>query len=399
MSFMKKILRLKTMVIVLGSFFLAITIIRCTKTGVLADQLDRAFLGTADSTVFASFYDSTKIAVADANLIASANDFIIVKGVQSTIKEYCGIATCHGGPINPKLATYAQIKSFVTPGNPEASKLWNLITTNDLNRAMPPVNKTHELSTTSKTIIYNWIKNGAKEYPALEDFRPSAMRIITGGCTSGNCHNVGTSTGSWARANLIPGLVSSDTTMFTFIRNSGLTYYCQLSNSTLRNTVWNAYKDSVTKFYSDTVANASFRPYKTFSTPVVTSSVRGSLSSYDDIVFDIMYPKGQRSNSSVVYTSGGKNFYVRGDNLNVSGNYFLVRFDSTLLPANPRTGVWATSNAGDMAYSDGGISPSDVATIKAWYFADPNIPDVWKYGQNNAGIFKSKKTGNIIIKQ
>lgn len=397
MSFMKKISKLKTVMIVLGSLTLSLAILRCTKSGVMADQLNRAFLGTADTTVFSSFHDSTKIAAADANIIASANDFITIKGVQSTIKEYCGIATCHGGPINPKLGTYDEIRSLVIPGNPEASKLWNLITTNDLNRAMPPVNKTHELSITDKTIIYNWIKNGAKEFPGLEDFRPTAMRIITGGCTSGNCHNVGTSTGSWARAGLIPGLTSSDTTMFTHVKPTGSSYYCQLSNTTLRNTVWSAYKDSVRKFYSDTVAFANYRPYKTFSTPVVKSSVRGSLSSYDDIVMDICYPKSMRSSSSVVYSNGG-NFYVKGDYLNTAGSYFIVRIDSTLLPANPRTGIWATSNSGDMAYSDGGITPSEIATIKAWYFADPNIPDVWKYGLNNAGIFKFKKTGNIITK-
>jgi hypothetical protein len=34
--------------------------------------------------------------------------------------------------------------------------------------------------------------------------------------------------------------------------------------------------------------------------------------------------------------------------------------------------------------------------IKAWYFADPNIPDVWKYGTGNSGIFKYRKSGTII---
>ena len=394
---MKKVSIIKVLGFFLMIFFLSASFFQCRKIGNPLKFLDRAFVGGADSTVFASFYDSTKIAVADANLISSVNDFITVKGVQSTIKEYCGISTCHGGPINPKLATYEQIKSLVTPGNPEGSKLWNLITTNDLNRAMPPVNATHELSLTDKTIIYNWIKNGAKEYPALQDFRPAAIQTVLTGCASANCHNLATSTGAWARASLIPGLVSSDTSMFTLIRSSGPTYYCQLSNNSLRNQVWSAYTDSVKKFYSDTVTYASYRPYKTFGTPVVKSSVRGPLSSYDEILLDILYPKGVRSNSSVVYTFGGKNFYVKSDYLNSSSN-FIARIDSTLLPANPRTGVFATSNTGDMAWSDGGITPSDVALIKAWYFADPNIPDVWKYGLNNAGIFKFKKTGNIIIK-
>lgn len=386
------------MVILAGSF-LSLFLLQCTKTGVLADQLNRAFTGTADSTVFSSFYDSTKISVADVNITPSANDYITIKGVQSTIKEYCGISTCHGQALSaPKLATYNDIMALVTPGNPEASKLWQVITTNDLNKAMPPVAAGHELSLTDKTKIYNWIKNGAKQYPAIEDFRPAAMAVITSGCTAGNCHNVGTATGSWARAGLVTGLKSSDTTMFTLVKPNGTSYYCELTNTTLRDQVWNAYKDSVRKFYSDTAAYASYRPYKTFSTPVVKSSVRGSLSSYDDLIMDIWYPKGQRSNSSVVYTSNGTNYYVKGDYLNTNGSYFVVRIDSTLLPANPRTGVWATSNSGDMAYSDGGLLPSDIALIKAWYFSDPNIPDVWKYGLNNTGIFKFKKTGNIITK-
>jgi hypothetical protein len=49
-----------------------------------------------------------------------------------------------------------------------------------------------------------------------------------------------------------------------------------------------------------------------------------------------------------------------------------------------------------MAYGDGGLFPSEIALIKAWYFADPNIPAVWKYGINNAGIFKYSKSGTII---
>ena len=46
-----------------------------------------------------------------------------------------------------------------------------------------------------------------------------------------------------------------------------------------------------------------------------------------------------------------------------------------------------------MAYGDGGLKPHEIALIKAWYFADPNIPAVWKYGNANAGIFKYRKTG------
>ena len=393
---MKNISVFKTTIMIVGILFLSLVVIQCTKVGVNAKALDRSFKGIPDSTVFASFYDDTKINPSDVT--PDVNDIIGVKGVQSTIKEYCGISTCHGGPINPKLSTYSEIRSLVTPGNPDASKLWQLITTNDLNKTMPPVNAIHELSVTDKTIIYTWIKNGAKEFPDLVDFRPAAIKVITTGCVSGNCHSMPTSTGSWARAGLIPGInYATDTSTFALIRASGTTYYCQLSNVTLRNTVWNAYKDSVRRFYADTLANASFRPYKTFSTPVVKSGVRGSLSSYDDILLDIWYPKSARSNGAVQYTDGsGNKFYVKGNYLNVTSS-LVSRIDSTLLLANPYTGVYATNHQGDMAYSDGGLTPSDIALIKAWYFGDPNIPDVWKYGNNNVGIFKYRKSPNTII--
>ena len=71
---------------------------------------------------------------------------------------------------------------FVTPGNPEGSKLWEFLTTNDFNKAMPPVNSNHEMNTTDKALIYNWIKNGAKERPDLADFRPAAISLIITGC-------------------------------------------------------------------------------------------------------------------------------------------------------------------------------------------------------------------------
>ncbi|HEY6063671.1 MAG TPA: hypothetical protein VIV35_08690 [Chitinophagaceae bacterium] len=393
---------LKTTVLITGGLFLSLLAMQCTKVGVNADALDRTFKGIPDTAHFSPFYDETIISPSDPT--PDVNDKIVVKGVQGTIKEYCGISTCHGGPINPKLATYSDIRSLVTPGNPDASKLWTLLTTNELNKAMPPVNATHELSVTDKTTIYMWIKNGAKEFPDLTDFRPAAVKIITTGCTSGNCHNQATSAGVWARSNLIT-YVPADTSTFALIRASGTTYYCQLSNTTLRNTVWEAYKDSVRRFYADTVANASFRPYKTFGTPVTVSSVRGSLSTYDDIMLDIWYPKSARSNSSIQYTDGsGKKFYVKGNYLNVTSS-LVSRIDSTLLLANPYTTfpasgfpapVFATSHQGDMSYQDGGMRASDIALVKAWYFADPNIPDVWKYGNANAGIFKYRKTGAII---
>jgi hypothetical protein len=161
--------------------------------------------------------------------------------------------------------------------------------------------------------------------------------------------------------------------------------------------VWTAYKDSVKKFYSDTVAFASFRPWKTFATPRSALSTRGPMNTYDDIMMDIMYPKSARSNSSVQYTNPVTliTYYSKGNYLNVTSSV-VSRIDSTLLLANPYTGVYATSHQGDMAYGDGGLKSNEVALIKAWYFADPNIPAGWKYGNANAGIYKYRKTGTII---
>jgi hypothetical protein len=102
----------------------------------------------------------------------------------------------------------------------------------------------------------------------------------------------------------------------------------------------------------------------------------------------------------VVYTepTTGKRFYARGDALNAAST-MLSRVDSTLVVANVRTGVYNPKHHGEMAYDDGGLSPSEIAQIKAWYFMDPNIPDVWKYGLNNTGIFKYRKTGKVIVKK
>lgn len=367
---------------------------QCTKDGVNTEKLDRAFKALPDSTIFSPFYDITTISSSDVT--PDVNDKIETKGVQSIIKEYCGVSTCHGGPIEPKLATYGEIRAYTVAGSPEQSKLWTLVTTNDLNQAMPPVLAGHELSIQDKNILYNWIKNGAKELPGIEDFRPAAVQLISNGCTSGNCHSVATSTGAWAKKGLIPGLSSADTSTFKLVRSNGTTLYTTLVNSAILNQVWTAYKDSVRRFYQDTLTNAAWRPYKTFSTPVVVSNVRGSLSSYDDILLDIWYPKSNRSSGSVLYTApDGKKYYVRGNYLNATSS-LISRIDSTILLANPSTGVFATSHQGDMAYGDGGINASEIALIKAWYFADPNIPTVWKYGTNNAGIFKYRKSGNII---
>jgi hypothetical protein len=279
----------------------------------------------------------------------------------------------------------------------------SVITTSDEFKAMPPINYGTDLSATEKTKVYNWIRNGAKERPDLADYRPAAVAMIVVGCGSANCHNQATAGGYWARNGLL-NIAAGDTVNFSFT-DAGGTFrnYAQLKEPKLSE-VWNAYKDSVKKFYADTLANASFRPYKTFARPIATalpsttSGFRAPLGNYDDYIMDIRYPKSVRNQSNIQYTdANGKRFYVKGNYLDATSS-LIYQIDSTILMMNPYTKVWGTSVSGRMSWDDGGLSKSDIALVKAWYFADPNIPDVWKYGTDGSGIFKYKKTNNVIRK-
>jgi hypothetical protein len=386
--------------------------VQCTKDNVNASLINRDLPSVPDSSVFAPFYDTVLIDKRDVT--ADVNDVITTGGVQSTIKNYCSSPACHGGNISPSLLTYNDIKALVVPGNPEGSRLMELITTTDVAKAMPPVNYGADLSATEKTIVYNWIRNGAKERPDLADFRPAAINLITNGCASANCHNQATTGGYWARKPII-SISPTDTTSYVYVNpgTGATTIYAQLKEPKLSE-VWNAYKDSVKKFYIDTVANASYRPYKTFATPVSSGSHRGPLNTYDDIIMDIRYPKTPRNSGSVVYTDPItlKKYYVRGDYLwtalpdvtipNGRGrnpaSSMISRIDSTIIMMGPRSKVYNMDHTGDMAYGDGGLSKSEIALVKAWYFADPNVPDVWKYGLDGTGIFKYRKSGTLIRK-
>jgi hypothetical protein len=418
---MKRVSLIRMTSLFLGVLLVSTALFQCRKTGDLAGQLNRSYTAPADSTVYASFYDNHTIGTADA--VPDVNDIIKVRGVQTIMWEYCGTSNCHGGAkdangatipgkVKPQFGTYADIMKYVTPGNPGASKFWDYVTTNDFDEAMPPVNTGLEMNTRDKSILYNWIVNGAREFPDIKDFRPAAIRLIMDGCGSANCHNQATATGGWARNGLLTGppynLISTDTGQYTYVPPTGTpTVYAQLTNLTLMRQVWNDYKDSVKRFYSDTLANASFRPYKIFALPISSLSTRGPLMSYDDILMDIMYPKGQRSRGagrnqttappSYVDPVSGKSYWVLGDPY-VFTDCFLRQVDSTLIYRVPRT-LAETTKGGGMAYDDGGLTPSEIALIKAWYFADPNVPEVWKYGFNNQGIFKYRKTNTWIIRR
>ena len=388
----QKIFYKSGMIALLLLSMIALLTTQCTKVATNASTISRAMVITPDSTIFSPFHDTTVIATADVT--PDVNDRIISKSVMSIITNNCVSAGCHGGGgVQPYLNNYASVKSMVVPGSPAASKLYQLVTTNDLNKAMPPINYGVDLSTTEKNIIYNWILNGAKEYPSLLDFRPAAVRIITSGCSSGNCHNEATATGAWGKSGYLGALTTADTITYVYTNPNTLsiTNYTQLKDPKLT-TVWQSYKDSVRKFYADTLANASYRVWKTFGT-------RGPLNNYDDLLLDILYPKSVRSSANA-YSVAGVKVNCKGDPL-VSTSSLVSRVDSTLLLKQqrayaPSTAAWATSQQGGMAYSDGGLKSSEIALIKAWYFADPNIPTVWKYGTDGTGILKYRKSGNII---
>ena len=402
---MKKVSVIKAITLFLGVFLLSASLFQCKKEGDIIKNLERSYQTGADSTVYSPFYDEYTLPFADNT--PNINDIVRGRGVKTIIHENCGTSNCHGGTIKPKLDTYSDIMKYVVAGNPSGSKLWDFVTTNDFDRAMPPVNTNLEMNTRDKGILYNWILNGAKEFPDLKDFRPAAIRLIIDGCGSANCHNQATVTGSWARKGLLGTLSSTDTVPF---RNplTG-TEYNQLVNAAKRIEFWGthenpitapySYKDSARLFYADTLANASFRPSKSFRSPWTDANRRGPLNTYDDIIFDINYPKSARDLGS----SSNPNIFVNGIRCYVKGNYLsstsslIQQIDSTLLMANPFTNAFATSTGGRMSYQDGGLKPGEIALIKAWYFADPNVPDVWKYGVNNVGIFRYR-SGKTIKK-
>ena len=403
---MKKVSIIKSITLFMGVTLTTASLFQCKKEGDIISGLNRSYNTAPDSTVYAAFYDNYTLPFADNT--PKINDIIRGRGVKTIIHEYCATSNCHGGSIKPKFDTYNEIVKYVVAGDPFSSKLWDFLTTNDFDKAMPPVNTNFEMNTRDKGIIFNWIINGAKEYPNLADFRPAAIRLIVDGCGSANCHNQATVTGSWARKGLLGPLTSTDTIPF---KNplSG-TEYNQLVNATIRTAVWGvyenpivapySYKDSARLFYADTIANASFRPVKSFRSPWTDANRRGPLNTYDDIIFDIHYPKSGRdlgsSSNPNIYVNGVK-CYVRGNYLN-STSSLIQQIDSTLLMANPFTNTYATSTGGRMAYDDGGLKPGEIALIKAWYFADPNVPDVWKYGTTNAGIFRYR-SGKTITRQ
>ena len=128
---MKKMSILNATTLFLVVMLLSSSLFQCRKEGDLVKGLDRSFSGTSDSTLYAAFYESNPISSADAT--PDVNDVMKFRGVQTIVHEYCATSNCHNGPISPKLDSYAEIMKYVTAGNPEGSKLWEFLTTNDFN--------------------------------------------------------------------------------------------------------------------------------------------------------------------------------------------------------------------------------------------------------------------------
>lgn len=75
---MKKVSAIQTVVLFVCGVFLATTVFQCTKSGDIVKGLDRSFTGSADSTVYASFYESNTVSPSD--LTPDVNDIIKFRG-------------------------------------------------------------------------------------------------------------------------------------------------------------------------------------------------------------------------------------------------------------------------------------------------------------------------------
>ena len=78
---MKKISLIKAVSLFMIILLVSASLFQCKKEGDIISGLDRSFKGNSDSTIYASFYDTTKIATADAT--ADVNDVIRFRGVQT----------------------------------------------------------------------------------------------------------------------------------------------------------------------------------------------------------------------------------------------------------------------------------------------------------------------------
>ena len=101
----------------------------------------------------------------------------------------------------------------------------------------------------------------------ISDRQPSGLLLMV---VAVNCHNQATAKGLWAEKRLLlynRWYTAADTASFYFYDagTGALRRYCQVINKTKLNPIWGDYKDSVKRYYADTIANASYRILKTFA--------------------------------------------------------------------------------------------------------------------------------------
>ncbi len=93
----------------------------------------------------------------------------------------CAQPDCHDATdpeSNVNLSNYASIMQEVTPGNPNTSDLWEVITDDDAEDRMPPVGE-NPLSDQQINLITQWINQGALNNSCSNSCNPSAFTFNT----------------------------------------------------------------------------------------------------------------------------------------------------------------------------------------------------------------------------
>ena len=86
LSVMKKNRLLQTIAVFVVVLISSASLLQCKKDGTLVKDLDRSFTGQADSTVYASFYESNTVST--SNTTPDVNDVIQFRGVQTIPVSY-----------------------------------------------------------------------------------------------------------------------------------------------------------------------------------------------------------------------------------------------------------------------------------------------------------------------
>lgn len=114
------------------------------------------------------------------------------------LNSSCAISNCHDQITHEdgvRLYDYSHIMQQVTPGNPNNSDLYDVITDNDPDNIMPP-SPYSALTSDQISLIRTWILQGAKNNSCTEDCDPTAfsfsqnilpiVQLTCNGCHSGS---------------------------------------------------------------------------------------------------------------------------------------------------------------------------------------------------------------------